>query len=1107
MRAASAFSDSALLASIIDELETNPCCSSLTPAATVLSAEQIGDAAEALALRTEAAVRRHLDATVAVSNRSARALTEKASQAAHLRAERSAAQAELSAVHEMLESISLLQTQQPGRSVSRTSVPAGFTTQSRPLLVPLIGDSTASTAMLRAVAHDATSSTVTGTTTSASNSHPPNNEAKSMIRTPLLRSGVALRSAALLPSPADISVIIQSTIAADATSAAAVVYITQLVHMRERLRLECVAGDAESEALEKALVRATSTRNDAVAIARSTQQGRDDAAVVLRRYRAHTQQMAISRERDARALRNAAGDVDDAAAREQRSAVRLEMRAEAGGDLSEEQEVRLLKTLSDKEKIVAALTAERRRREEIALPLQDAWARIQTLGGVTSVGDLVSKFTSASSTRAVLAAERAAAELKLAEAQSLVRSAEAEAVTMALVELDLHGVTVVDGRGSTLQQDCRPGGGDGVVTSCDIGSSMVTNVRHVDNDVPIDVDNTVVTAEHGLATALRRAADVAELISSLARAACGMRDSVDRVGAVVKRSSDRNGITTIPLSFERAARPAFQRPLAVVDAVLQLPLIDVRMVGDVSSALVVHAREETSLAIDDLDAVVTPWAHSLHRVLTWALLQILRQTISDAAKLTLTSSTKEYDDNVSAISSRTPCYQMDHDSVIEDGADNVMTRMKAPASLSIAVQSRAGDAALIAASLEPCFQLDLQMDGTTWSSDTAPRALPPVSRVLSLLLRFNLLGFCGLSCSPAEVHIGLSSRGVVMGRPATVRVDSSQLPIILSAVPIPLRPQTVSAATVSVTATAVRHVESSANGDSRAVIAGEAIYGSLVDRATSKRRLSYSSPWSWEEMAVRAQFPGESMFNVTSPNVDTENSTLMLPTSLRSGLSALPQHLRTSTSDEMRYKQSFPEATGASSRELLVPGGVIAVADTTVSVLSAVGCAMDASPVPIQAPTAVALKYVRCGSRVTSRRTGTTSIAEKCSDVARSEPPQRRRRAADRDGDAETLRGTAARLASLDPDLAQLSAADAVSLIFREGGRYHYYSRLEAQWQVRDGLPRAVGLCAQGAALEELGCVAHSADIGALVDRRIVKGVSRVRRRLSELARSREGQS
>jgi hypothetical protein len=78
--------------------------------------------------------------------------------------------------------------------------------------------------------------------------------------------------------------------------------------------------------------------------------------------------------------------------RQQRAAVRAEMRAELAGDMGREQEELLLRTLAAREAEYAQLSMERQKREDRAAELQDAFLRVKAATGVATLEDMVDRY-------------------------------------------------------------------------------------------------------------------------------------------------------------------------------------------------------------------------------------------------------------------------------------------------------------------------------------------------------------------------------------------------------------------------------------------------------------------------------------------------------------------------------------------------------------------------------------------------------------------------------------------------------------------------------------------------------------------------------------------
>jgi len=201
----------------------------------------------------------------------------------------------------------------------------------------------------------------------------------------------------------------------------------QFEYMMERYRSNAEVLDRHMKGVEEATHAAKRELNEVNAYQRVLAASKEAVAVEL-----HRTQLAATAEKIHRAkkLEELQTELNKATQmeiwRKQREAVRSEMAAELAGDLSKEQEDMLLKTLTDKQVAFQRLQLERRQREERAASLQEAFNKIKTATGITTLNEMAEKFLSQPTQRAQLAKEKADAETKLNNAKDAYEKAQKE---------------------------------------------------------------------------------------------------------------------------------------------------------------------------------------------------------------------------------------------------------------------------------------------------------------------------------------------------------------------------------------------------------------------------------------------------------------------------------------------------------------------------------------------------------------------------------------------------------------------------------------------------------------------------------------------------------
>lgn len=201
----------------------------------------------------------------------------------------------------------------------------------------------------------------------------------------------------------------------------------QYEYMMERYRSNAEVLERHMKGVEEAMHAAKRELNEVNAYQRVLAASKEAVAVEL-----HRVQLAANVEKVIRAkkLEDLQTELNKATQmeiwRKQREAVRSEMAAELAGDLSKEQEDMLLNTLTNKQLAFQRLQLERRQREERAASLQEAFNKIKTSTGITTLNEMAEKFLSQPTQRAQLAREKADAEAKLNNAKDAYEKAQKE---------------------------------------------------------------------------------------------------------------------------------------------------------------------------------------------------------------------------------------------------------------------------------------------------------------------------------------------------------------------------------------------------------------------------------------------------------------------------------------------------------------------------------------------------------------------------------------------------------------------------------------------------------------------------------------------------------
>jgi hypothetical protein len=191
-------------------------------------------------------------------------------------------------------------------------------------------------------------------------------------------------------------------------------YRDQLDHMHDRLQQNTMKFSSHIKKMEDAMVASKREYAEVKLLLRQLEQGKTEAVAELQ-----DTLTKLSQERKVRGqeLQARQREAENAKRMEQwrldREKQKAELHAELRGDLSKEEEERLIQKLKAREGQSAKLKAASLDRTKKALTLEDAFAQIRQATGVTSLEEMVDKFLGQSSNKEALLEEKAQAEKDL----------------------------------------------------------------------------------------------------------------------------------------------------------------------------------------------------------------------------------------------------------------------------------------------------------------------------------------------------------------------------------------------------------------------------------------------------------------------------------------------------------------------------------------------------------------------------------------------------------------------------------------------------------------------------------------------------------------------
>ena len=191
-------------------------------------------------------------------------------------------------------------------------------------------------------------------------------------------------------------------------------YREQLDHMFGRLQTNTMKFSAHIKKMEDAMHSSKREYQEVKLLLRQLEQGKTEAVAELQDT---LKKLAQERKVRSQELQGRQREAENAKRMEQwrldRERQKAELHAELRGDLSKEEEERLIQKLKAREGQSAKLKAASLDRTKKALTLEDAFAQIRQATGVTSLEEMVDKFLGQSANKEALLEEKAQAEKDL----------------------------------------------------------------------------------------------------------------------------------------------------------------------------------------------------------------------------------------------------------------------------------------------------------------------------------------------------------------------------------------------------------------------------------------------------------------------------------------------------------------------------------------------------------------------------------------------------------------------------------------------------------------------------------------------------------------------
>ena len=208
-------------------------------------------------------------------------------------------------------------------------------------------------------------------------------------------------------------------------------YRDQLDHMHSRLQSNTMKFSAHIKKMEDAMFVSKREYQEVKLLLRQLEQGKTEAVAELQNT---LKSLAQERKVRSQELTSRQREAENAKRMEkwrlEREKQKQELHAELRGDLSKEEEERLIQKLKAREGQSAKLKAASLDRTKKALTLEDAFAQIRQATGVVSLEEMVDKFLGQSANKEALLEEKAAAERALQNVVKAKQEAQAKFAEM-----------------------------------------------------------------------------------------------------------------------------------------------------------------------------------------------------------------------------------------------------------------------------------------------------------------------------------------------------------------------------------------------------------------------------------------------------------------------------------------------------------------------------------------------------------------------------------------------------------------------------------------------------------------------------------------------------
>ena len=204
-------------------------------------------------------------------------------------------------------------------------------------------------------------------------------------------------------------------------------YRDQLDHMHSRLQNNTMKFSAHIKKMEDAMFISKREYQEVKLLLRQLEQGKTEAVAELQdTLKSLAQERKVRSQELASRQREAENAKRMEKWRLEREKQKQELHAELRGDLSKEEEERLIQKLKAREGQNAKLKAASLDRTKKALTLEDAFAQIRQATGVVSLEEMVDKFLGQSANKEALLEEKAAAERALQDVVKAKQEAQAK---------------------------------------------------------------------------------------------------------------------------------------------------------------------------------------------------------------------------------------------------------------------------------------------------------------------------------------------------------------------------------------------------------------------------------------------------------------------------------------------------------------------------------------------------------------------------------------------------------------------------------------------------------------------------------------------------------